>query len=222
KKAILGIVTDSRAPGQPKDTESSNLFAIFQAFADAKETDAMRAAFADGIGWGEAKQKLFERIDAELSAPRERYEALLRRPDDIEDDLLAGARKARERSAPFIAALREAGRLGSPRGRIAADDRASESPAATSGAAPRLKSYREADGRFYFKLVDGSGDVLLQSRGFASPRDSGRFVAALLDAGGWPPAAIDAAVVEAPADPSRVAAALARLKADRDAKAHPR
>ncbi len=221
KKAILGIVTDSRAPGEPKDTEGSNIFSIYQAFGTAGETAAMREAFAAGIGWGDAKQKLFERIDAELSAPRDRYEALLRRPDDIEDHLLAGARKARERSAPFVAALRDAVGLGSPRGRVAvANGKAAESSAASSGAAPQLKSYREADGRFYFKLVDGSGGVLLQSRGFASPRDSGRIVAALVDAGAWPLAGIDPAAVEAPADPSRVAAALARLKADRDAKAN--
>ncbi len=67
KKAILGIVTDSRAPGEAKDPDSSNLFAIYQAFASADETAAMRQAFADGIGWGDAKQKLFERIDAELA-----------------------------------------------------------------------------------------------------------------------------------------------------------
>src|SRR5690606_11592296 len=76
RKAILGIVTDSRAPGEAKDTEGSNLFAIYQAFASAEETTAMRQAFADGIAWGDAKQKLFERIDAELAEPRERYHAL--------------------------------------------------------------------------------------------------------------------------------------------------
>ena len=68
----------------------------------------MRQAFADGIGWADAKQKLFERIDAELAAPREQYNALISQPDEIEERLLAGAKKARERSAPLIAALREA------------------------------------------------------------------------------------------------------------------
>jgi len=63
RKAILGIRTDSRAPGEPKDPDTSNIFAIYQAFASAEETAAMRRAFAAGIAWGEAKQKLFERID---------------------------------------------------------------------------------------------------------------------------------------------------------------
>ena len=113
KKAIAVIVTDSRAPGEAKDTEGSNIFAIYQAFASSGETAEMRNAFADGISWGEAKQKLFERIDAELAEPRERYNALMTKPDEIEDRLLAGAKKARERSAPLIAALREAVGLGS-------------------------------------------------------------------------------------------------------------
>ena len=60
KKLIFGIVTDSRAPGEAKDTEGSALFQLYQAFASAEETAAMRAAFADGIGWGDAKQALFD------------------------------------------------------------------------------------------------------------------------------------------------------------------
>src|SRR5689334_21770666 len=106
KKAILGIVTDSRAPGEAKDPENSNIFAIYQAFASADETAAMRRAFADGIAWGDAKQKLFERLDAELAPSRERYEALVARPQEIEDRLLDGAKKARDRSRALIEKLR--------------------------------------------------------------------------------------------------------------------
>ncbi|MEO6689718.1 MAG: tryptophan--tRNA ligase, partial [Dokdonella sp.] len=96
KKAILGIVTDPRAPGEPKDTDTSNIFSIYRAFADADETSGMRQAFKDGIGWGDAKQKLFERIDAELAPMREQYEALIAKPARIEELLHVGARKARE------------------------------------------------------------------------------------------------------------------------------
>ena len=54
KKLINSIVTDSRAPGEPKDTEGSALFQLYQAFATAEETEAMRKAFAEGIAWGDA------------------------------------------------------------------------------------------------------------------------------------------------------------------------
>ena len=178
KKAILGIVTDSRVPGEAKDPEGSNLFAIYQAFASPAETSAMRQAFADGIAWGEAKQRLFERLEAELGDARERYETLIARPDEIEDRLLAGAAKARERSAPLLAALRETVGLGSVRAlsvaRMAdsAADSAQESP-------PQWKRYRESDGKFYFRLVDGQGETLLQSGGFDDPQQVGAIIGEL-------------------------------------------
>ncbi len=103
KKLIAGIVTDSRAPGEPKDVEGSALFQIYQAFASAEETAALRQAYADGIAWGDAKQMLFERIEREVAPMRERYEALIAHPDRIEAILLAGAAKARALATPFMA-----------------------------------------------------------------------------------------------------------------------
>jgi tryptophanyl-tRNA synthetase len=219
RKAILGIVTDSRAPGEAKDPESSNIFAIYQAFASADETAAMRKAFADGIAWGDAKQKLFERLDLELAPARERYGALVARPQEIEDRLLAGAAKARERSRAFIEKLRWAV------GVRKLTDRAVMGDAKKSGddAAPRpqMKSYRESDGRFYFKL-EADGATLLQSRGFGSPKDAGRLAAALIEAGDdtalLAPLLRDALPDDRVADATGVAAALGRLKADKLAR----
>lgn len=42
-----------------------------------------------------------------------------------------------------------------------------------------FKQYREADGQFHFKLLDAEGRLLLQSPGYASPREAGQRVAAL-------------------------------------------
>ncbi|MFP3514286.1 hypothetical protein SB775_32845, partial [Peribacillus sp. SIMBA_075] len=44
------------------------------------------------------------------------------------------------------------------------------------------KQYREADGRFYFKLLDGDGALLVQSGGFDSPREAGQTIAVLKQA----------------------------------------
>ncbi len=216
KKAILGIVTDSRAPGEAKDTEGSNIFSIYQAFANVEETAAMRQAFADGIGWGDAKQKLFERIDAELAAPRERYDALMQQPDEIEQRLLAGARKARERSAPLLAALRAAVGLGSLQGRVVS---LAGSANAGAEAKAQLKSYREADGKFYFKLAAASGDVLLQSRAFDAPQEAGRLVALLTgdDVDAYR-TVLDSGDATTAADDTAIRAALASLRAEKEAK----
>jgi uncharacterized protein YegP (UPF0339 family) len=44
-------------------------------------------------------------------------------------------------------------------------------------AAPSFKQYREADGQFYFKLLDAKGQLLLQSTGFASPKEAAQTIA---------------------------------------------
>jgi tryptophanyl-tRNA synthetase len=215
KKAILGIRTDSLAPGEPKDPDGSNIFAIYQAFASAEETAAMRRAFAEGIAWGEAKQKLFERVDVELAPLRTRYDALIARPADIEAQLHEGAAKARERSRVFIERLRHAVGVRKLTDRPAA----SAAKATTESAAlPQIKSYREADGKFYFKLADGDGVIVLQSRAFDSPKDAGKVAAALVEASD-DAARFEALVADASSD--RAAgiasrAAFARVKASKD------
>lgn len=218
RSAIMGIVTDSRAPGEAKDTDGSNIFAIYQAFATPDETAAMRAAFADGIGWGEAKQKLHERIDAELAPLRDKYEALIAKPERIEELLMAGAAKARARSQPFVETLRWAAGIR----RLTDVAQAASAKTAATAALPQLKSYREKDGKFYFKLEAADGALLLQSRAFDSPKEAGQLAAALVDAGN-DPAAQSALLDEAFDGHSTlagdaIAAALAALKADKLAK----
>jgi tryptophanyl-tRNA synthetase len=179
RKLIAGIVTDSRGPGEVKDTEGSALFQIYQAFAEPEETAAFRRAFADGISWADAKQALFERIDREIAPMRASYQRYIDDPASVERVLLAGAQKARQTSVPFIGKLRHAVGL-----------RALETPAATTKASkatkaalPAFKQYREADGLFYFKLVDAGGALLLQSQGFASPKEAGQTIARLVQEG---------------------------------------
>ncbi len=108
RKAIMKIKTNSLEPGEPKDPDTAAVYAVYAAFATPAQREAMRQAFADGIAWGEVKQQLFELVNTELEAPRERYEALINNPDKVEKELQRGAERARELSRPFIADLREA------------------------------------------------------------------------------------------------------------------
>lgn len=108
REAILRIRTNSQEPGEPKDPDSATVYAVYAAFAAAEQRESMRAAFADGIGWGEVKQQLFELINAELAEPRARYEELVANPARVEQALLAGAERARAISAPFVRRLRGA------------------------------------------------------------------------------------------------------------------
>jgi len=68
----------------------------------------MRQAFADGIGWGDAKKRLFALINDEIGDARERYNNLLTRPQDIEQELLKGAEKARNLSQNMMDKVRQA------------------------------------------------------------------------------------------------------------------
>lgn len=174
RKQIFSIVTDSRAPGEPKDVEGSALFQVYQAFASDEETARLRQAYADGIAWADAKQLLFERIDREVAPMRARYEHLVANPAELEAILQAGAAKARSRATPFMAELRRAVGL-----RNLAERGSARQDKAAKAALPSFKQYREADGQFYFKLVDAQGRLLLQSAGFASPKEAGQCIAQL-------------------------------------------
>ena len=170
RKAILGIVTNSQAPGEPKNPDDSHIFSIYQAFASAEETAAMRRAFAAGIGWGDAKQRLFERIDSELGPMRERYEALVADPERIERTLAAGAARARELSGPFVARLREAvglRKLGAP-----AAAKSSVKPAESSKSALQPVVFRDDKQTFAFKVLDAKKTVLATQDGFADPKSA--------------------------------------------------
>jgi len=108
RKAIMKIVTNSLEPGQPKDPDDSALFALYAAFASAEQREEMRQAYRGGIGWGEAKQKVFELINTELAEPRERYQELVAEPERIEEELKRGAVKARAFAGPYLARIRDA------------------------------------------------------------------------------------------------------------------
>lgn len=107
RKLVMKIKTSSLEPGQPKDPGDSALYEIYRAFATDDEAAAVRARYAEGIGWGDMKQLLFERINREIGPARAEYERLVANPREVEAVLRAGAEKAREVSRPFLAEIRD-------------------------------------------------------------------------------------------------------------------
>ena len=108
RKCINQIKTNLLEPGEPKDPETSAVFQIWQAFATPEQTADMRQEFANGIAWGEAKQRLFELVRDTLADSRDQYNALMEQPELIEKELKDGAEKAREFATPFVNELRNA------------------------------------------------------------------------------------------------------------------
>jgi len=174
--ALARVVTDSKLPGEPKDPDSAHLVTLYEAFAEPAERAAFRADLIAGLGWGEAKQRVAQRIELTLGPMRERYADLIAHPARIEETLLEGARKARAIAAPLLAQLREAVGL---RRMVSVAAAPATTAVKTKAALPVFKQYRESDGRFFFKLLDGEGRLLLQSEGFAQGKDAGQWVARL-------------------------------------------
>ncbi|CAI8981320.1 MULTISPECIES: tryptophan--tRNA ligase [Pseudomonas] len=170
KDAISRIVTDSRAPGEAKDPDNSHLFTLFQAFATAAQADEFRSELLQGLGWGEAKNRLFQLLDNELGESRERYNQLIERPADLEDILQHGAKKARAVATPFLNELREAVGLRS----FVAQTQVAATTKKKAVKAARFVSFREDDGSFRFRLLAADGEQLLLSRNFADGKTAGQ------------------------------------------------
>ena len=188
KDAVARIVTDSRLPGEAKEPDGAQLVTIYEAFADVAERAMFRADLKAGLGWGEAKQRVTERLERDLAPMRARYEALMAHPEKIEETLLEGAHKARAQAGPLLATLREAVGL---RRMVAVAAPAAAASIKNKAALPLFKQYREADGKFYFKLTAPDGRVLLQSQGFEQGREAGQWISRLKSEGA-------AAVAQAP------------------------
>ncbi|MEO4013893.1 tryptophan--tRNA ligase [Pseudomonas rossensis] len=170
KDAISRIVTDSRAPGEAKDPDNSHLFTLFQAFATPAQSDEFSSELLQGLGWGEAKNRLFQLLDNELGESRERYHQLIERPADLEDILQVGAKKARSVATPFLHELREAVGLRS----FVAQTQVATTTKKKVAKAARFVSFREDDGSFRFRLLAADGEQLLLSRNFADGKTAGQ------------------------------------------------
>jgi tryptophanyl-tRNA synthetase len=177
RSAVMRIVTDSREPGEPKDAENSHLYTLYRAFATPDESGQLREQLERGLGWGDAKDRLCERLEQELGPMRERYAELMSRPERIEDILQAGATKARLLSKPFMERLREAVGLRT----MATPPQALTGRVARKSAGKRARfvSFRDEGGQFRFRLLAADGQELLLSEPFDNPKAAGAAIQAL-------------------------------------------
>ena len=96
KKKIMRIITDSKLPSEPKNPNDSTIFQLYRHFASPDEIAALRTRFEQGgMGYGDAKQILFDKVNDVLSGPRSEYERLMSTPSEIDAILADGASRAR-------------------------------------------------------------------------------------------------------------------------------
>jgi tryptophanyl-tRNA synthetase len=119
KRVMTGIVTDSTPVDAPKNPETCNVFALYSLFASEEEKahlaalyrEPMREAEArDGrpFGYGDAKKLLLDRINDYFAPFRQRRKELAARPEDVEEVLREGARRAREEARKTMVLVRQA------------------------------------------------------------------------------------------------------------------
>ena len=107
QKSIAKIVTNSLEPGEPKDCETCTLFKLYSFFATKDQINNMELAYAEGIGWGDAKRELFSVVNKEILPIREKYLDLCDKPDFLNDLFAEGARKVRPEAKELVEKLRE-------------------------------------------------------------------------------------------------------------------
>lgn len=108
KKLIMSIVTNSQTVEEPKDPDTSNIFALYKNFASQEQIENMRTRYLKGgLGWGQAKQELFEVINTELTPIRERYYYWMNHQEEIWNTLKEGSQKARSLASEKIKQLRK-------------------------------------------------------------------------------------------------------------------
>ena len=102
RKSVMKIVTNSQEPGEKKEWKDNTLFAIYSSFASVEKQENMKNLFEDGIGWGDAKQKVFEDLNLMLLPIREKFMDLSNNKKFIEEILKSGAEKVRSRTVPAL------------------------------------------------------------------------------------------------------------------------
>lgn len=108
RKLIMKITTDSLAPEEPKETEGNTIFDLYKLFATDSQVADLAARYKEGIGWGHAKQALFEVMDESISPMRDEYTRLINDKAYLDKVLSEGAEKVRATATPFLKEIKVA------------------------------------------------------------------------------------------------------------------
>jgi tryptophanyl-tRNA synthetase len=97
RKRVMSIVTDSTPIEAPKDPERSTIVQLYSLFASKDQLANMKEQFnKGGIGYGDFKKELFEKLWEYFAPMRKRREEILRDKSYIDDVLACGAKHANE------------------------------------------------------------------------------------------------------------------------------
>ena len=101
------MVTDSRLPGEPKDVDYT-VNKLFKLFATVDEAKAFEEELLKGLGWGDAKKRLFEVANRYISPMREKFNYYMAHKKEVDAILDEGAEKARIVARKVLRRVRKA------------------------------------------------------------------------------------------------------------------
>ena len=108
RKQIMSIVTDSVPVSEPKNSEKCNVYHLYKILADKSKSLSLKKQYEEGgIGYGEAKQMLYELIIYKFKKERSDFTNFMQNQELLEEKLLQGAEKAREISSVVLKRIRK-------------------------------------------------------------------------------------------------------------------
>ena len=109
RKKVMSIKTDSTPVEHPKDPAGCSVFDLYKLFADEDQVEDLAARYrAGGLGYGDAKQALFELSQDHFSEASLRREELAAEEGRLEEILQDGAARARVKAAEVLGRARSA------------------------------------------------------------------------------------------------------------------
>ena len=109
RQKFMKIITDSTPMEEPKNPDTCNVFALYKLMATPEEQTELRQRYLAGnMGYGHAKQALFDKYSEFFAPMRERRKQLLEKPQLVEDVLQDGAARARKVAQQTLQRVRQA------------------------------------------------------------------------------------------------------------------
>ena len=95
RKQIMGIQTDSTPLEAPKDPDACNVFKLFSLMGSPDQILTLKKQYLEGgMGYGHAKQALYELVLENFKTEREKFNFYNDHPETVEKALTLGAEKA--------------------------------------------------------------------------------------------------------------------------------
>lgn len=103
------IITDATALEDPKDPNSSTVYALYKLVATPQQAEEMHTKLlAGGYGWGHAKKDLLEAILTRFAKEREQFKYYMNDTAELDNILKEGADKARKVAKATLSRVRKA------------------------------------------------------------------------------------------------------------------